>query len=46
MKLVLHCLRCGHDWLRRSLTALPKQCPRCHSPYWNKKRVRETASRT
>jgi rubrerythrin len=32
----LHCLRCQHDWLPRS-EELPKNCPSCNSPYWNKK---------
>jgi hypothetical protein len=40
--LMLTCLRCQHTWLRRTLTRDPKQCPnpKCHSPYWNSKRVR------
>ena len=25
---------CGHEWLTRKLTALPKVCPKCKSPYW------------
>jgi len=29
------CLRCGHEWPSR-LERLPKQCPKCRSPYWNK----------
>lgn len=36
---MLHCLRCGHDWIRRTRTP-PKQCPHCHSPYWNKEKTR------
>jgi predicted nucleic acid-binding Zn-ribbon protein len=31
------CLRCGHEWPSR-LERLPKQCPKCRSPYWNKKK--------
>ena len=31
------CTRCGHEWYPESET-LPKYCPRCHSPYWNKER--------
>jgi len=38
--LMLRCLRCDHEWLRRSLKSDPKQCPRCHSPYWNRPRRR------
>ncbi len=29
------CLRCGYDWPSR-LDRLPKVCPKCNSPYWNK----------
>lgn len=27
------CLRCEYRWKARKLAQ--KQCPRCHSPYWN-----------
>ena len=27
------CLRCGHEWLRR--TGRPKKCPKCRSAYWD-----------
>jgi predicted Zn-ribbon and HTH transcriptional regulator len=37
--LVLKCTRCGHEWLRRDLVKLPRQCPACHSPYWDRPRV-------
>ena len=37
----LKCKRCGHDWIQRGIE-LPKVCPRCKSPYWNKKRRKET----
>jgi DNA-directed RNA polymerase subunit RPC12/RpoP len=30
------CLRCGHLWIPRR--DIPKKCPRCNSPYWNKMR--------
>ncbi len=33
------CLRCGHEWLKRKIED-PMECPKCHSPYWNKKRVK------
>jgi len=29
------CYRCYHTWIRRS-EKLPKVCPKCKSPYWNK----------
>jgi len=33
----LACKRCNSTWTPRS-KELPVQCPRCHSPYWNKER--------
>ena len=35
------CNRCGHKWKTRVIE--PKQCPKCHSPYWNKPRIRPLA---
>lgn len=32
----LKCQRCGNTWIPR--TENPKNCPKCHSPYWNKPR--------
>jgi hypothetical protein len=34
--LTLNCQRCQHSWLRRNLETLPKACPACKSPYWQK----------
>lgn len=31
------CLRCGHEWPPRK-AKLPKWCPKCKSPYWDKPR--------
>lgn len=28
-----YCRRCGHRWVART-AKLPKQCSKCHSPYW------------
>lgn len=38
----LRCLRCGHTWPSKDPMApdLPKVCPKCKSPYWNKPRTR------
>lgn len=33
------CNRCGHSWYPRS-EQIPKWCPKCKSPYWNKERVK------
>jgi len=35
----LKCNRCEWEWFPRAL-ALPKICPKCKSPYWNKARTR------
>lgn len=34
--LTLTCQRCQHFWIRRNLNKLPKTCPRCGSPAWQK----------
>ena len=34
---VFTCLRCGHSWTPRS-DQLPRNCPMCNSPYWNRPR--------
>lgn len=31
----LKCLRCGHEWIPNK-AELPRVCPSCHNPYWNK----------
>ena len=37
------CDRCGHGpWLPRKLV-MPKICPNCKSPYWNKKRKKKSS---
>lgn len=33
----LFCLRCEKTWAPR-INKLPKYCPKCKSPYWNKSR--------
>lgn len=33
----LDCTRCHHRWPQRKEVA-PKQCPACHSPYWDRPR--------
>lgn len=37
------CLRCEYIWRPRYAT-LPKNCPKCTSPYWNKPRVFQTSN--
>jgi len=32
------CERCGYEWESRLVNIKPITCPRCKSPYWNKKR--------
>ena len=31
------CERCRHKWITRS-NAIPKVCPKCKSPYWDRPR--------
>jgi hypothetical protein len=38
------CLRCGYEWYPRT-PQLPKKCPRCHNPYWNKPKVKQSGPR-
>jgi hypothetical protein len=35
----LKCTRCKHEWQPR--VPDPTQCPKCHSPYWNKPYVKD-----
>ena len=39
----LKCLRCNGEWSPRSETKIPKNCPKCNSPYWNTPRKNRTA---
>lgn len=39
---LLMCTRCGNVWRRRG-TGLPRVCPECKSPYWNRERTRVRA---
>ena len=32
------CIRCKHIWVPRK-EAEPIICPKCKSPYWNKKKI-------
>jgi len=32
------CERCGHEWLPREKRRDPTVCPKCKSPYWDRKR--------
>jgi len=40
----LECTRCPHKWFPRS-TELPRVCPKCTSPYWNKPIERKSVSK-
>lgn len=35
------CGRCGYEWVPRDFEEIPETCPKCRSPYWNKKRVKQ-----
>jgi len=32
------CNRCEHEWVARNKTDRPTVCPKCKSPYWDKKK--------
>jgi len=34
----LKCKRCGYSWVPRAEEV--RVCPRCHSPYWDRKKKR------
>ena len=34
---ILNCTRCSHEW-KSKVKHLPKRCPNCKSPYWNRPR--------
>lgn len=34
------CSRCGYDWMPRT-AARPTVCPKCKSPYWDKKKLKK-----
>lgn len=38
---LLRCGRCGHEWSPRTFGRLPKICPKCKSPYWDREKCRE-----
>ena len=33
------CTRCGHEWAPSRWGSVPKRCPKCKSPYWNRERT-------
>lgn len=37
------CTRCGHKWRPRTPLSkrIPKVCPSCKSPYWDRERTKE-----
>ena len=30
------CYRCGHEWIPREKGDIPRVCPKCKSPYWDR----------
>ena len=32
------CERCKHKWVPRNIKDTPRVCPRCKSPYWDRKK--------
>ena len=37
IKIIGHkCFRCGHEWRPKKMDSIPKVCPKCKSPYWDR----------
>jgi predicted Zn-ribbon and HTH transcriptional regulator len=32
------CYRCGHEWIPENIDVVPKVCPKCKNPYWDRPR--------
>jgi predicted Zn-ribbon and HTH transcriptional regulator len=32
------CERCEHVWVPRDMAVMPRVCPKCKSPYWDRPR--------
>ncbi len=30
------CYRCGHEWRPETFNIIPKVCPKCKNPYWDR----------
>ena len=30
------CFRCKHEWKPNNMNKIPRVCPKCKSPYWDK----------
>ena len=38
------CKQCGHKWIPR--IPAPGVCPKCHSPYWNRPKIRRRGKKS
>lgn len=36
------CYRCGHEWRPYDIAEVPRVCPKCKNPYWDRPRKSET----
>ena len=34
------CYRCSHEWVSSQKNQIPKVCPKCKSPYWDRPKTR------
>lgn len=34
------CFRCSHEWISSDKSQIPKVCPKCKSPYWDRPRLK------
>ena len=35
------CYRCGHEWKPDNIDQIPKVCPKCKNPYWDRPRQKD-----
>lgn len=33
------CYRCRHEWRPNNISIMPRVCPKCKSPYWDRPRT-------
>jgi len=35
------CYRCGHEWKPNNINEIPRVCPKCKNPYWDRPRQKK-----
>lgn len=39
------CYRCGHEWRPNDIDVLPRVCPSCKNPYWDRPKRKSSEKR-